>query len=295
MNDHDSHSLAKLSNRLTRLETLVGEIRSLVGPFGTLFPDGTMLVQTIHGLKYFIDPSDEIMAPQLVVYRQWEPELSSFVLNSVTPATVFVDIGANFGYFTCLAASKIGSKGTGKVISIEPNPVMQRLLRKNTRINWSLGPVEIHNCAITERTGFVEFVVPSGRAANASVVNSPTSQDDGRFIVPSQTLDELLHGTIVDLIKVDVEGFETAVLRGAGNTLRNSATIQIVLEWSLAQMKTAGFQAADLMKVLEDQQFTAYHLPPSRFVDESTWLQLKIDASALKDTAYENILLRRGR
>jgi FkbM family methyltransferase len=295
MNDHDSDSLAKLSNRLTRLETLVGEIRSLVGPFGTLFPDGTMLVQTIHGLKYFIDPSDEIMAPQLVVYRQWEPELSSFVLNSVTPATVFVDIGANFGYFTCLAASKIGSKGTGKVISIEPNPVMQRLLRKNTRINWSLGPVEIHNCAITERTGFVEFVVPSGRAANASVVNSPTSQDDGRFIVPSQTLDELLHGTIVDLIKVDVEGFETAVLRGAGNTLRNSATIQIVLEWSLAQMKTAGFQAADLMKVLEDQQFTAYHLPPSRFVDESTWLQLKIDASALKDTAYENILLRRGR
>jgi FkbM family methyltransferase len=294
MNDRDSDLLAKLSDRLKRLENLVGEIRSLVGPFGALFPDGTMLVQTIHGLKYFIDPSDEIMAPQLVVYRQWEPDLSSFILNSVTSDTVFVDIGANFGYFTCLAASKIGTQGAGKVISIEPNPAMQRLLRKNTRINWSLGAVEIHNCAVTERTGFVEFVVPSGRAANASVANTPAAHDDGRFIVPSQTLDELLQGLTVDLIKVDVEGFETAVLRGASNTLRRSTAVQIVLEWSLAQMKTAGFLASDLLKVLADQQFIAYHIPPSRFISDANWLPLKIDTNVLQETTYENILLRRG-
>jgi FkbM family methyltransferase len=294
MNDLDTDAFGLLSDRLKRLETLVGEIRSLVGPFGTLFPDGTMLVQTIHGLKYFIDPSDEIMAPQLVVYRQWEPDLSRFMLSSVTPDTVFVDIGANFGYFTVLAASKIGSKGTGRVISIEPNPAMRRLLQKNTRINWSLGPVEIHDCAITERSGFVEFAVPIGRAANASISTSPAAQDDRRFIVPSQSLDELLEGARIDLVKVDVEGFETAVLRGASNTLRESATAQIVLEWSLAQMKTAGFSADDLLKVFAEQQLSAYHLPSSRFVAEAAWLELKIDARELQQTRYENILLRRA-
>ena len=294
MNDRNTELLTNFSERLKHVETLLREIRSLVGPFGTLFPDGTMLIQTLHGLKYFIDPSDEIMAPQLVVYRQWEPDLSSFIISSVTSDTVFVDIGANFGYFTCLAASKIGSNGTGRVISVEPNPAMQRLLRKNVRINWSLGPIEIHNCAIADRTGFVEFVVPNGRAANASVVASPAAQDDGRFIVPSQSLDELLKGAKVDLIKVDVEGFETAVLRGANNTLRKSAEVQIVLEWSLAQMQTAGFVAEDLMKVIADQQFTAYHLPPSRFANDATWSKLKIDLNALKETKYENVLLRRG-
>jgi FkbM family methyltransferase len=294
MDKRDSEFLSNFSDRLIRLETLVGEIRSLVGPFGTPFPDGTMLVQTIHGLKYFIDPTDEIMAPQLVVYRQWEADLSRFILNSVTSDTVFVDVGANFGYFTCLAAFKIGSKGTGRVISIEPNPAMQRLLRKNIRINWSLGPVEIHNCAITEKTGFVDFVVPSGRAANASVANSPVDQDDGRFIVPSQSLDELLAGARVDLIKIDVEGFETSVMRGARSTLRKSATVQIVLEWSLAQMKAAGFLPEDLLKVMAEQQFTAYHIPPSKFINDAQWLELKIDTSVLKEIMYDNILLRRG-
>jgi FkbM family methyltransferase len=294
MDTHDSELLISMSERLKRVETLVGEIRSVVGPFGTLFPDGTMLVQTIHGLKYFIDPADEIMAPQLVVYRQWEPDLSRYVSSSVTSDTVFVDIGANFGYFTCLAASKIGSGGTGTVIAIEPNPAMQRLLRKNTRVNWSLGPIKIHGCAVTEQGGFVEFAVPAGRAANASLTTAAVAQDDERFIVPAHTLDELLQGVRVDLIKVDVEGFETAVLRGARTTLRNSPTVQVVLEWSPAQMEAAGFAAEDLLKVMADQEFTAYHLPSSRFIDDAAWAELKIDANALKKLTYDNILLRRA-
>jgi len=295
MAEHDSELLASLSDRLRRLESLVGDIRSLVGPFGTLFPDGTMLVQTIHGLKYFIDPSDEIMAPQLVVYRQWEADLSRFILNSVSPDTVFVDVGSNFGYFTCLAASKIGSKGTGRVISIEPNPAMQRLLRKNVRINWSLGPIQIHNCAVTDRSGFVDFVVPSGRAANASVAGAIAAEGDGRFIVACRTLDELLAGARVDLIKVDVEGFETAVMRGAGDTLRKSTDVHIVLEWSLAQMKVAGFVADDLLNIIADQQLIPYRIPPSKFLSDSQWLELKIDMNVLKELQYDNILLRRGR
>jgi len=284
---------SSLAHRLAHLEGVVAEIRSLVGPFGTLFPDGTMLVQTIHGLKYFIDPSDEVMAPQLVVYRQWEPELSKFILNSVTSDTVFVDVGANFGYFTCLAASRIGRDGKGKVISIEPNPAMERLLQKNCRINWSLSPIDIHECAMGERAGSVHLVVPQGRAANAAIVTRLANAGEERLSVAAQSLDDLLEGAAVDLIKVDVEGFETAVLRGAHNTIRNCNTIHVVLEWSLSQMEAAGFRADDLLKVFSEQHLDAYHLPPSKFIDKTDWPKFRIVTEALRTTKYENILLRR--
>jgi FkbM family methyltransferase len=294
MDERDLILLRSLADRLAHVESVVAEIRSLVGPFGTLFPDGTMLVQTIHGLKYFIDPSDEVMAPQLVVYRQWEPELSRFIRNSMTSDTVFVDVGANFGYFTCLAASRIGRDGRGRVISIEPNPAMERLLQKNCRINWSLASIEIHECAIAEHTGSVQLLVPRGRAANASVVRGSGDASDERLSVRARSLDDLLGGAAVDLIKVDVEGFETAVLRGAHNTLGNCSAIQVVLEWSLDQMETAGFRADDLLEVFAEQRLEAYHLPPSRFIDSTEWSKFKIVTEALRTTKYENILLRRG-
>ena len=252
MTDHES-DLLNLLSRLKHVETLVGEIRSLVGPFGTMFPDGTMLVQTIHGLKYFIDPNDEIMAPQLVVYRQWEPDLSRYISSSVTPDTVFVDVGANFGYFTCLAASKIGSNGGGRVISIEPNPAMQRLLKKNIRINWSMGKVEIHDCAITERTGYVDFCVPSGRAANASVATL-SSSEEGHFIVPSKSLDELILHDKVDLMKIDVEGAEMMVLRGAEEFINRFRPV-IITEISDANFQRAGYTSRDLMTYLRCQEY----------------------------------------
>jgi FkbM family methyltransferase len=295
MDDRTFELLTTISDRLKRLEAKVTEIRSLVGPFGTAFPDGSMLVQTIYGLKYFIDPCDEIMAPQLVVYRQWEPDLSRFFLNSVTTDTVFVDVGANFGYFTCLLASRIGRNGKGKVISIEPNPAMQELLKKNARINWSMSPIEICDCAVSERAGVVNFRVPTGRAANASMgTSTPARPGETQFMVPAKSLDDLLGGAVVNLIKIDVEGFETAVLRGATNTLRNSPNVQIVLEWSLAQTRTAGFSPDDLLREFEKQRLSAYHLPQGTVKTDAEWLKLEINADILRATNYENILLRRS-
>ena len=69
--------------------------------------------------------------------------------------------------------------------------------------------------------------------------------------------------------------------------------MNIVLEWSLAQMKVAGFLPADLLKVLADHKLIAYRIPPSRFISDAQWLELKIDMNALKELQYDNILLRR--
>src|SRR5262249_19778414 len=131
MGSDDSNLRAQidtLSSKIAELQRTCTEIRALVGPFGLPWPDDTVLVQRLHAVKYFIDGNDLVMAPHLVIYRQWESDLTDFFLQLVTPQTIFVDVGANFGYFACLLASRIGCVSSGRVIAIEANPKMVELL-----------------------------------------------------------------------------------------------------------------------------------------------------------------------
>lgn len=240
--------------RLDRIEKTLREIRELVGPFGVPFPNDEILVQTLYGTKYFIDANDLVMTPQLVVYRQWESDLSAFFAKSVSPNTVFLDVGANFGYFTCLVGSRIGTTGSGKVIAVEPNPRMFDLLTRNIRINWSMAPVETHHCAITPGGMSVDLIIPTHGAANASICT-----DDARYPsslsvrthVRGNTVDRIIAGRRVDLIKIDVEGHELHVLNGATETIRSASDIHLVMEWSLAQMSAAGVPPIDVVDKIE--------------------------------------------
>lgn len=284
-----------LAVEIHQLRQTVDSIRLLVGPFAANLPDGSVLVQTIYGNKYFIDPTDEIMAPQIIVYRQWEEDISRFVLNSMTPDFGFVDVGANFGYFTCLAASRIGTSGKGFVISVEANPRMVELLRRNCRINWSMCPVAIHDCAVSDREGYIEFNVPEGRAANAGLASAGSTQASGerRFIVPTRTLAQVVGERPVHLLKIDVEGFEVLVLKHLGPILAHSPGLAIIMEWSQRQMQAAGFKVADFFALLDQFGYAIHRIPPS--------LQHALDAPAdyaltreqLAALPYDNVLLLR--
>jgi FkbM family methyltransferase len=282
--------------RLERQEQAIAEIRRLVGPSGIPFPDGTLLVQTIHGTKYFIDPTDLVMAPQLVVYRQWESDVSACILNCVNENSIFMDVGANFGYLSCLAASRIGNKGTGAVISIEPNAKMLKLLRKNIQVNWSMAPIEVHECAVCAATGYVTLNIPE-HAANASIANDKETPKGMTAIVKASTVDTIAAGRIVDVLKIDVEGHEVSVLRGARKTIERSTQIIVVMEWSLNQMKCAGFSASDLLAEVEDQGLSTFELVGS---DDSRGgkpgaVGTEILPTDLAKKPYGNIVLRHKR
>jgi FkbM family methyltransferase len=296
LNDKDIEAkLTAIEHRLAHLERAVGDVRGLVGPFGVPFPDGSMLVQTLHGIKYFIDPTDDIMAPQLVVYRQWEADLTQFMLASVGPDTVFMDVGANFGYFTCLTAARIGSAGKGSVVAVEPNPKMLALLRRNVSINWSMAPVEVHACAVADRDGYLEFNVPDGRAANAGLVGraQTVQQGDHRIIVPTKTLAGIAGQRRIDLMKIDVEGFEALVLGQLGPVLEHSPHLAVIMEWSLAQMNAAGFSADDLIALLDRFGLEAHRVPAQRDVPAEVLRSLRLPTDALRQLLYDNLMLVR--
>lgn len=243
--------LAIIEDKLDSLLSKVSEVARLAGPFAASFPDGSLLTQTVHNLLYFIDPDDLIIAPQMVVYRQWEADVSQVFHQLCRDDTVFVDVGANFGYFSVLAANLISNRGSGQVFAFEPNPKLADLLRRNLEINWSIAPVTFHQAAATSASGEVKLYVPKGHGANASL-SAPDNIENLVVTVPAVLLDDALPADLViDLMKIDVEGHELSALRGARGVINRSPNLHLILEWSRRQMLHAGIDPALVLAELE--------------------------------------------
>ncbi len=260
----------------------------LTGPFGAPMPGGRMLVQSLHHIKYLIDPRDLVMAPQMIIYRQWEPELTALLWGLLTPNSVFVDVGANFGYFTCLAGTRIGARGAGRVFAVEPNPALLELLRANASINWSMCPITISPVAAAATAGRGSLSIPADGAANASL--SASGDDPGAVAVELQPLDAIIPaGMAVDVMKIDVEGHELGALLGARRVLADSPDIKIIMEWSPGQMAAAGYGREDLLALIENLGMTTYEAPADgRAAD---WRELPRER--LLALEYGNIIVTR--
>jgi len=271
---------------LDEVRSEVHAVRQLVGPFAATFPDGSMLCQTIHNNKYFVDPDDLIITPQMIVYRQWEASLSEFVSRLCTPDTIMVDVGANFGYFTCLAGTLIGPHGSGRVFAFEPNPKLARLLRTNCEINWSMAPITVHQAAVADFTGSAHLQIPTSHGANATLSQLAPGSDAQSVEVDIVRIDDIIPVDLkVDLLKIDVEGHELKVLLGAQETIARSPDIRIVMEWSMPQIRDAGIDPADIVSVIDG--FACYN------ADDADPYADRKDPEWLLSQDYVNALLAR--
>ena len=283
-----------VEERAGHIETLVRDMRRLVGPFAVPLPENRLLVHTIHSTLMIVDANDLIITPQLAIYRRWEPELTDLVWNSCKPDTVFVDVGANVGYFTILAAASIRNGGKGRVIAIEPNPDCLPLLQRNLVINWSICPVDVRTVAAGAAPGEVWLAYPADRTANAHV-STPGQDVEGerRTLVRIEPLDAIVPEDLaVDILKIDVEGHEISVFRGAERVISRSPNIKVVMEWSPVQMREAGVPFDEVRASIARLGLVARKLPPSGSLDHLTLENSPlIDIDRLGDLAYDNILL----
>lgn len=293
-------SLADIERRLraieARAETIerdVRDTRRLVGPWAVTLADGKLLTQTLNNALLIVDSTDLIITPQLVCYRQWEPELTDLFWNSCRSDTVFVDVGANIGYFTVLAGLRIHAGGTGRVIAIEPNPECCALLQRNLVINWSMCEIELHKVAAGAEKGAAWLTYPADRAANARLSVESDEAGERGFRAPMLPLDDIVpEGLAVDILKVDVEGHELEVFEGAERVIAQSPDIRVVMEWSPKQMKEAGVSAEALAVTLTRLDLVARRLPETKTLagltpENSPFIRFE----ELSRMAYDNILL----
>lgn len=147
------------------------------------------------------------------VRELYEPELTHLGLF-LRPGETFVDAGANCGLFTVAGARVVGS--SGKVLSFEPGPTVLPMLERNVSQN-DLGMVTIHRCGLGAEAGKVRLYQHPHGASSATLGCAPGSE--ASFVeIEIDTLDAVLARSDIkqiDLIKMDVEGAEELILRGA--------------------------------------------------------------------------------
>ncbi|MCA1777706.1 MAG: FkbM family methyltransferase [Loktanella sp.] len=144
-----------------------------------------------------------------------------FVLDTLTPDDLFVDIGANIGSYTVL-----GSKVCcARTIAVEPDPETANAPRRNIDVNGIKDRVSVIEAALGATAGTVSFTV--GR----DTINRVAQPEDELVrAVAVRTLDEVLGGEVPKVIKIDVEGFEAEVFRGGQATLADKRLEAIITE-----------------------------------------------------------------
>lgn len=133
------------------------------------------------------------------------------------PDDLYVDVGANYGLHAILAAHLVGENG--RVIAFEPVPANLKLLLRNMHLNGFAARCQIFPVALTANGGSeVEMTIEPGLSPAASLAENFAGK---KIRVPTRTLDECLadRGEVPALIKIDVEGAEHEVLKGATKTL----------------------------------------------------------------------------
>lgn len=149
----------------------------------------------------------------------YEPRLMHFLVDWLRCGDVFVDIGANIGIYSLLAARRVGA---GSVLSIEANPMVFAHLARNVAAN-GLQNVRIVNCAVAETSGELFFDPVDGDCEGRLVIGGTQELTEGFLTVDAEPLPVVLRSQslhAVSCMKLDVEGAELAVLAGAQDLLR---------------------------------------------------------------------------
>lgn len=185
-----------------------------------------------------------------------------------------VDVGANIGTLTLLSAALVGNSGT--VVAIEPHPQIFGYLSRNIALNRS-ERVILHNTALGSRAGVVAF-------SDSPLDDQNRVDDSGGLKVDCTTLDELLGDSVakINLLKIDVEGFEKPVLEGASGVL--ARTRHVIFEAYEPHFRKYGYSTADLLGLLSRAGFATF-----RIIGD----QLVAIPQGFSATALENLLATR--
>jgi len=204
----------------------------------------------IFGARIRLDLADHIQ--RWIYFGIMEPDETLWVKTWLGQGMTVVDVGANVGYYTLLAASLVGV--SGKVLAIEPSPYAYNRLQEAVASN-QLSQVVTRQCALGSVEGEMTLYSPPSDNHTPSMIFAGQA---GGIGVKVTSLDNCLqewHGATVDLLKLDVEGFEPHVLAGASSALKSGRIRAILCEFNDWWLRRAGSSAEDLATLIEANGF----------------------------------------
>lgn len=218
-----------------------------------------VIVQLYPEIKCICYPNNSHFGT-LVLYTTF-PEYSEMMMvhKLLKVDDIFLDVGANIGVYSLIAASKITS---GKIYAFEPSIKSLPNLYENISLNQINNKVRVVEKVVSDKDGSLDFDI-----SDASDYNHISCSDSGKDIIklPSITLDNFISKNKIShikLIKIDVEGTELLVLKGLKESLKSKLVDVLIVEVSEGTSKRFAFSPADVFKFLEEYGFNLFYFDP---------------------------------
>ena len=204
------------------------------------------------GIERIINGTDKVLlAPRWrMVSEEYEPDVWDRLIKEIKPGDVAADVGAYIGLYAITLAKRVGPSGS--VVAFEPDVKSFASLKEHVTLNAMSDRIELRQQAVGLNAGKLEFVAQSSALSCVSELNSQTARSITS--VECVSLDEVFAGKHLDVLKVDVEGYEEKVLAGASTLLQDKARSPrvIFIEVHPYAWEAIGTTSASLLGRLND-------------------------------------------
>lgn len=197
---------------------------------------------------------------KLFLFGIWEPNLTYWIREQLRPGDTFVDVGANFGYYSLLASKLVGS--AGNVIAIEASPSIVAGLKRNLDLNKTRN-VRVIEKAVSDTVGTLSFYRgPAGwPGQNSFIKGANMTYECDVSTAPLCGLLAPAEIAAARIMKIDVEGGECAAIAGLMPCLRATRSdLEIALEVNPCHLASLGQSAEELIAVMAGAGFHAYRI-----------------------------------
>ena len=184
-----------------------------------------------------------------------EPATRRLFRSLVKPGFTVVDVGANVGYYALTAAAAVGP--TGRVVAFEPGPAVAARLQENVDLNGFTN-ISVVRSAVADRIGELHLRVgEDSEGSSLYDVGEPSTRL--ACAVPVTTLDDYVRTAgilLVDVLKIDAEGAEVSILRGARGILSGPGAPLLFIEANPMTLEAAGESVHTLRAEIESLGYT---------------------------------------
>lgn len=255
----------------------------------------TYLTQLKDGPKIFLDTRELSMTAHLIADGFWESWVTEVFKECITPGMTVLDIGSNCGYYSLLAAGRVGA--SGRVHAFEPNPFHHENLFKSKSIN-GFYHLDIHPYALSDRTGEINLFTPTQLTASASLfeeifTSAPITDTIQPVKIMAVKLSEHLPGLKADVIKMDIEGSEPLIINDVLEIMERSGESKLFMEYNQKAWQMLGHDCELILNMMVDRHYKLYiirhdstllHVTPDELMnmaDTSTHFDLLITYSSI--------------
>jgi FkbM family methyltransferase len=218
--------------------------------YSKLAPEGAVLVE-VHGQKMYVNAADKPLGRSLITTGAYEKTETEIFRSVLKPGMTVVDIGANVGYYTLIAASMV--EPSGRVYAFEPEPANYELLTRNIAANGHQNVLASPE-AVSNTSGSIKLYIDSQNFGNRSFSQANIVHNGGAVDVNTTSLDILWSsGKIaneIDVMKIDAQGAEGFIVEGAQKILREQRP-KILMEFEPGMLQNNGTDPLGLIEELK--------------------------------------------